>query len=65
MIGPQDGLDYALRALVVLRRDLGREDLHCICMGSGDALDDMIALSRELGLDDVSTSGTDWAGPIG
>ena len=53
MIGPQDGLDYALRALVALRRDLGREDLHCICMGSGDALDDMIALSRDLGLDDI------------
>ena len=53
VIGPQDGLDYALRALVALRRDLGREDLHCICMGSGDALGDMIALSRELGLDDI------------
>ena len=53
VIGPQDGLDYALRALAALRRDLGRDDVHCICMGSGDALEDMIELSRELGLDDI------------
>jgi glycosyltransferase involved in cell wall biosynthesis len=46
-------VDYALRALHHLRNDLGRDDLHCVFMGSGDAWEDMVALSRELGLDDV------------
>jgi glycosyltransferase involved in cell wall biosynthesis len=53
VMGPQDGVDYALRALHHLRNDLGRDDLHCVFMGSGDAWEDMVALSRELGLDDV------------
>jgi glycosyltransferase involved in cell wall biosynthesis len=53
VMGPQDGVDYALRALSVLRWELGRDDVHCIFMGSGDALDAMIELSRALRLDDV------------
>ena len=53
VMGPQDGVDYALRALRSLRDDLGRDDLHCIFMGAGDAFDDMVALSEELGLDDM------------
>src|SRR5262249_52668243 len=52
VMGPQDGVDYALRALAHLRHDLGRDDLHTIFMGSGDAYDDMVALCTELGLDD-------------
>lgn len=53
VMGPQDGVDYALRALAILRNDIGRNDLHCIFMGGGDALQDMIALTRELRLDDM------------
>ncbi len=53
VMGPQDGVDYALRALRILREHLGRDDLHCIFMGSGDAFDEMSALSKELGLDDM------------
>lgn len=53
VMGPQDGVDYALRALARLRDDVGREDIHCIFMGSGDAFEDMVALSAELGLDDL------------
>ncbi len=53
VMGPQDGVDYALRALRSLRDDRGRDDVHCIFMGSGDVRDDMMALSKELGLDDV------------
>jgi glycosyltransferase involved in cell wall biosynthesis len=53
VMGPQDGVDYALRALQILRRDLGRDDLHCIFMGSGDTFEDMVALCNELGLDDM------------
>ncbi len=52
VMGPQDGVDYALRALAQLRHDLGRDDLHTIFMGTGDAFDDMVALSHRLGLSD-------------
>ncbi|SNT02413.1 Glycosyltransferase involved in cell wall bisynthesis [Geodermatophilus pulveris] len=53
VMGPQDGVDYALRALHVLKRDLGREDLHCVFMGAGDMQHRMIALSQDLGLEDM------------
>lgn len=53
VMGPQDGVDYALRALAVLKNDLGRDDLHCVFMGSGDMYEDMVALASELGLDDM------------
>jgi glycosyltransferase involved in cell wall biosynthesis len=52
VMGPQDGVDYALRALAVLRHDMGRDDLHTIFMGGGDAFDDLVALRDELGLAD-------------
>ncbi|GAA3491129.1 glycosyltransferase family 4 protein [Streptomyces cremeus] len=50
VMGPQDGVDYALRALAELRDGLGRADWHAVFVGSGDAFDAMVALSRELGL---------------
>lgn len=53
VMGPQDGVDYALRALAHLHHDLGRDDLHSTFIGGGDAFDDCVALSRELGLEDV------------
>jgi glycosyltransferase involved in cell wall biosynthesis len=53
VMGPQDGVDYALRALAHLRYGLGREDVHAIFMGAGDAFDDMVELSRDLGLADM------------
>ena len=53
VMGPQDGVDYALRALKLMRTNLGREDFYCIFMGAGDSFDDMIALSKQLGVDDV------------
>lgn len=52
VMGPQDGVDYALRALARLRDDLGRDDVHATFVGSGDAFDDLVRLSRELGLED-------------
>ena len=52
VMGPQDGVDYALRALAHLRHDIGRNDLHTIFMGTGDAFDEMVALSERLGLSD-------------
>ncbi|MEO1060912.1 MAG: glycosyltransferase family 4 protein [Actinomycetota bacterium] len=52
VMGPQDGIDYALRSLAHLRHDVGRTDLHTVFMGAGDAFDDMVALASELRLDD-------------
>ncbi|MEP9390828.1 glycosyltransferase family 4 protein [Gordonia sp. VNK1] len=53
VMGPQDGVDYAIRALKYLRAEIGRDDVHAIFMGAGDALDEMIALTADLGLDDM------------
>jgi glycosyltransferase involved in cell wall biosynthesis len=52
VMGPQDGVDYALRALASLRDDLGRDDVQAAFIGHGDAWDDLVALAHELGLDD-------------
>ena len=52
VMGPQDGVDYALRALKRLRDDIGRDDVYCIFMGAGDVYDDMVALSKQLAVDD-------------
>ncbi|MFE6054104.1 glycosyltransferase family 4 protein [Kitasatospora sp. NPDC056446] len=50
VMGPQDGVDYALRALAKLRDELGRTDWHAVFVGSGDTFDAMVELSRQLGL---------------
>ncbi|MFI7385567.1 glycosyltransferase family 4 protein [Streptomyces sp. NPDC049813] len=52
VMGPQDGVDYALRALAELRDTLGRDDWHAVFVGSGDAHDAMVELAAELGLAD-------------
>jgi glycosyltransferase involved in cell wall biosynthesis len=53
IMGPQDGVDYLLRALAHLRTALGKENFRCTIIGEGDALEDLRALARELSLDDV------------
>jgi glycosyltransferase involved in cell wall biosynthesis len=53
VMGAQDGVDYALRAVQLLRDEVGRDDFHCVFMGAGDELDKMIALSEELGISEV------------
>ncbi|MET8625873.1 glycosyltransferase family 4 protein [Kitasatospora sp. NPDC004669] len=50
VMGPQDGVDYALRALAKLRDELGRTDWHAVFVGAGDTFDAMKELSRQLGL---------------
>ncbi|WP_327108459.1 glycosyltransferase family 4 protein [Nonomuraea glycinis] len=58
VMGPQDGVDYALRSLARLRDEHGRSDWHAVFIGGGDTFDAMVALSRELGLgDDVEFTG--------
>ena len=53
VMGPQDGVDYALRAIAHLRNQIGRTDTHFVFMGAGDAFDDMVALSADLGICDI------------
>ena len=50
MIGPQDGVDHALRAMGLLAER--RNDWYAIFAGSGDAADDARLLTSELSLDD-------------
>jgi glycosyltransferase involved in cell wall biosynthesis len=48
VMGPQDGVDHALRALANLGRQ--RQDWHAVFVGDGDARPAMMRLSDELGL---------------
>jgi glycosyltransferase involved in cell wall biosynthesis len=47
-IGPQDGVDYWLRAIREMVFTLGRRDFLAIIIGSGDALSSVQALAKEL-----------------
>lgn len=49
-MGPQDGLDYLLRALHQLKTVLGRNDFFCVIIGRGSVLDDLRAQAEQLGL---------------
>jgi len=49
-IGPQDGVDYWLRALYELVYTHGRRDVCSVIIGDGDALPAVEALTDELGL---------------
>ena len=57
VMGAQDGVDQALRALAALRTL--RDDWHAVFMGDGDVIDEMRDLTLELGLDD-SVEFTGW-----
>jgi glycosyltransferase involved in cell wall biosynthesis len=48
VMGPQDGVDHALRALAKLR--VRRDNWHAVFIGGGDVLDEMQALAASLGL---------------
>ena len=61
VMGPQDGVDYALRAVQLLRDEIGRDDIHCVFMGAGDELDEMVTLSEQLGIADI-VDFPGWAG---
>jgi glycosyltransferase involved in cell wall biosynthesis len=52
VMGFQDGVDYLLRALSHLLRDLGRTDFYCVIIGTGDAWPSLKALAQELALGD-------------
>ena len=52
VMGPQDGVDIVVRAADIVINKLGRQDIAFTVMGSGDCLNDLIALRDELGLAD-------------
>ena len=52
VMGPQDGVDLAVRAAAHVVHDLGRHDVAFTFMGSGDCYQDVVALRDELGLTD-------------
>jgi glycosyltransferase involved in cell wall biosynthesis len=49
-LNPQDGVDYLLRSLRHLMHGLKRSDFYCVIMGSGDSLQDLRDLARNLQL---------------
>lgn len=51
-IGPQDGVDYWLRAIREMVYTLGRSDFLAIIIGSGDAFPIVQALAKELQIED-------------
>jgi glycosyltransferase involved in cell wall biosynthesis len=52
VMGPQDGVDLAVRAAAYVVHDLKRTDVSFTFMGSGDSYHDLVALRDELGLTD-------------
>jgi glycosyltransferase involved in cell wall biosynthesis len=51
LMGPQDGLDTALRSLALLRRE--RDDWQAVFMGDGDVLPEMRQLAAQLDIADA------------
>ena len=52
-IGPQDGVDYLVRAMGEVVHTLGRKDVCCHVLGDGDALSQAKALANELEITDA------------
>jgi glycosyltransferase involved in cell wall biosynthesis len=52
IMGPQDGVDYLLRAMRHLVYDLGRQDVFCVLIGRGDSIPDLKDLADSLGIAD-------------
>jgi glycosyltransferase involved in cell wall biosynthesis len=55
VMGPQDGVDYLLRAIHHYVHDLGRVDTQFALLGFGDALPSLRSLSTELDIDEFVT----------
>src|SRR6478609_5885427 len=50
VMGPQDGVDLAVRAAAHVVHDMGRKDVVFTFMGAGDSYDQLVVLRDELGL---------------
>ena len=62
VMGPQDGVDYGLRALALLNER--RDDWHALFVGDGDVLPELRELGHALGLDGL-VEFTGWLEPDG
>jgi glycosyltransferase involved in cell wall biosynthesis len=51
VLGPQDGVDYLVRSMQVLRDECGRDDVLCVIVGSGEMLPALKQLTSDLRLD--------------
>lgn len=51
-MGHQDGIDYLLRALHILRREFSRSDWRCLLIGNGDAMDELKEVAMDLDIAD-------------
>jgi len=49
VMGPQDGVDIAVRAAGIVVHELGRDDIAFTLIGSGDCFRDLVTLRDELG----------------
>jgi glycosyltransferase involved in cell wall biosynthesis len=53
IMGPQDGVDYLLRALHQLVYHLDRHDVFCIIIGDGDELLGLKAMAKHLDIEEI------------
>jgi len=51
VMGPQEGIDYLLRAVEIIVKEMGRTDISFMLIGAGPSATDLRALARELGVD--------------
>jgi glycosyltransferase involved in cell wall biosynthesis len=54
VMGPQDGVDLAIRAAAELA-GAGRDDIQFVFMGKGDSTNDLVELAEQLGVSDICT----------
>jgi glycosyltransferase involved in cell wall biosynthesis len=54
VMGPQDGVDLAIRAAAELAGE-GRDDIQFVFMGKGDSTNDLVKLAEQLGVSDICT----------
>ena len=53
VMAPQDGVDYLIRAAAALVERRRQRDVSFTLIGSGDSFDDLVCLTRSLGLEDI------------
>jgi glycosyltransferase involved in cell wall biosynthesis len=51
----QDGVDHLIRALRILRDELGRDDVHCVVVGGGPHQPEIRSYAAESGVSDMCT----------
>ena len=51
VMGPQDGVDYLVRALAEVVYTFKRTDFHCVLVGRGDAIPGLKALAKKLNIE--------------